>query len=321
MNLSRQLLSSTILGIVAAAGAATSSAAGVRELLIPGEGVFPESITSSVDGSVYVGSPGARAIFRAAPGSSKAEIWIAPGTNGMQAIFGVLADDASQTLWACSNASGPPGAAPAQPATLYSFGLKDGKYKAHFPLPGEGAMCNDIAIGPDGSAYVTDTTNMEVSRLKRGARTLDPWAGSGAYGPKGGVLDGIAVLGDAVIVNALVTSKLFRTPIGPDGAAGPTVEVNLDRPIQMPDGMRSFGKDSLLVAEGGGSGRLTRVTLNGSAGKATTVREGFPDGPVAVTVVGTDAYVLEGQLAAMMRPDPAAKPKPFRAVVVPLGKP
>ena len=53
--------------------------------------------------------------------------------------------------------------------------------------------------------------------------------------------------------------------------------------------------------------------------------EGYPDGPVAVTVVGTTAYVLEGQLAAFMRgPNAPATPpptKPFKATAVQVGKP
>lgn len=45
-------------------------------------------------------------------------------------------------------------------------------------------------------------------------------------------------------------------------------------------------------------------------------------GPVAVTVVGTTAYVLEGQLMIMMgRGDPNAQPTPFKAIGVPVGKP
>jgi hypothetical protein len=55
------------------------------------------------------------------------------------------------------------------------------------------------------------------------------------------------------------------------------------------------------------------------------VKEGYPDGPVAVTVVGTTAYVLEGQLAAFMRgpnaPAAPPPPKPFKATAVQVGKP
>jgi hypothetical protein len=35
--------------------------------------------------------------------TSKSQYWIRPGAFGSRAIFGVLADENSNTLWACSN--------------------------------------------------------------------------------------------------------------------------------------------------------------------------------------------------------------------------
>ncbi len=314
------------LSVLAALGAASlaQAAAAPAEITIPGEKIFPESFTSSSDGSVIFGSVGARTIFRAKPGAAASEAWIQPDTDGMKSIFGVFADDKSKTLWACSNSFGPPapGAAPT-PASLYAFDLKTGASKGHWAMPTAGAFCNDIAIGSDGTAYATDTQNMEVVRLTKGAKDLEVWAGNGAFGPKGGVLDGLSVLGKHVYVNALATSKLFSVPIESDGKAGTATEVKLDRAIERPDGMRSFGtKDTLLIVEGGSGGRLSKIVLSGDSGKVTTVKEGYPDGPVAVTVVGTTGYVLEGQLAGMRgKPDPDAKPKPFKATAVPVGKP
>lgn len=294
------------------------------EIIIPGEKVFPESLTSSAEGSVIVGSVGARTIFRAKHGAATAEAWIAPGTGGAQGIFGVFADDESNTLWACSGAFAAPGGPP-QPASasaLHAFDLKTGAPKGRYVLPTSGGSCNDIAVGSDGSAYATDTSNMEIVRLKQGAKELEVWAGNGAFGPKGGVLDGIAVLGNRVLVNTLVTGKIFSVPIGGDGKPGTATEVKLDRAIERPDGMRSFGKNSLLVVEGGSGGRLSRIVLSGDSGKVTSLKEGYPDDPVAVTVVGTNAYVLEGQLGALMgRAEPDAKAKPFHATAVAVGKP
>lgn len=321
------LSTKTLCTIAAAVAAAVAQAAGPAELTIPGERVFPESLTSSADGTVYVGSIGARTIYRVKPGASEAEAWIQPGTGGMGAIFGVFADDKSKTLWACSGSLGGPrqqggeAAPPPQPSALHAFDLSTGAPKGSYPLPTAGAACNDIAVGPDGTAYATDTSNMEVVRLKPGAKQLEVWAGNGAFGPKGGVLDGIAVLGNTVLVNTLATSKIFSIPINKDGSAGQVVEVKLDKPIERPDGMRSFGKNSLLTVESGGGGKLTRIDVNGDSGKVTVIKQGFPDGPVSVTVVGENAYVLEGQLMALMRPSPNAEPKPFRAVAVPVGKP
>jgi len=292
---------------------------------IPGERIFPESLTSSSDGSVIIGSIGQKQIYRAKPGSATAEVWIPAGTEGLNSILGVFADNKANTLYACSNMIGPPGAGPAVNATLYTFDLKSGKPKGHYVFPTEKGVCNDIAVDAAGNAYATDTNNMEIVRLKKGGTALEVWAGNGAFGPKGGVLDGISVLGKRVVANTLATSKLFSVPIEAGGKAGTPVEVKLDREISRPDGMRSFGKSGVLIIEGGNGGRLSRIALSGDTGKVTTVKEGYPDGPVAVTVVGTTAYVLEGQLMAMMRrpgdntPPPA--PKPFKATSVEVGKP
>src|SRR5688572_19168362 len=89
--------------------AAEAPAAPPAEISIPGTQVVPESITSTADGTLYIGSVGKAQIYRVPPGAATAEVFIQPGTGGMNQIFGVLADEGSGTLWACSNllAAGP----------------------------------------------------------------------------------------------------------------------------------------------------------------------------------------------------------------------
>jgi sugar lactone lactonase YvrE len=294
------------------------------EISIPGEKVYPESLTSRPDGSILIGSIGQKVIYRASPGGATAQVWITPTLAGKQGIFGVFADTRSGTLWACASTPGSGGSSgpPPDQSEVHAFNLQTGAPKGHYQLPTAGAFCNDIAVGSDGTVYLTDTANMEIVRLKKGARTLEVWAGNGAFGPKGGVLDGISVLGRRVLVNTLGTGKLFSVPIEAGGQAGSVTEVSLDRLLQRPDGMRSFGKNDVLVIEGGSPGRLSRITLSGNSGKITPIKEGYPDGPVAVTVVGTTAYVLEGQLAILFGRAPAGTAEhPFHATAVEVGKP
>jgi hypothetical protein len=322
----RRLLLASLSALLVTLNTLPAAAAALPDTItIPGEKIFPESLTSSSDGSVIIGSIAQKTIYRAKPGAATAEVWIAPGTEGLNSVLGVFADNKAGTLYVCSNVLGPPGAGPAVNATLLTFNSKTGTETGHYVFPTDKGVCNDIAVDAAGNAYATDTNNMEIVRLKKGAAALEVWAGNGAFGPKGGVLDGISVLGTRVVANTLATSKLFSIPIGSDGSAGTVVEVKLDREISRPDGMRSFGKSDVLIIEGGNGGRLSRIALSGDTGKVTTVKEGYPDGPVAVTVVGTTAYVLEGQLAAFMR-GPAAgaappEPKPFKATAVQVGKP
>jgi sugar lactone lactonase YvrE len=307
----------------AALATSISRAAPPAQILIPGERIFPESLTSTAVGAVIFGSIGRQAVFRARPGSSRASIWIRPQSHGIQSIFGVFADERSKTLWACSNSLGPPrGPAPSRPA-LYAFDLTSGAFKGRYAFATPGALCNDISIGPDGTAYATDTYNMEVVRLKMGDHRLEVWAGHGAFGPKGGLLDGIVVMNGRVIVGTLATSELFSVPIERDASAGPIVRIALDHPLARPDGIRRFGRNGLLVAQGGDGGRLSRVTLHGNRAVVVTVKQGFPEGPVAVTVVGTTAYLLQGQLATLFAKSyaPDTKTKPFHATAVYVGRP
>ena len=51
-------------------------------------------------------------------------------------------------------------------------------------------------------------------------------------------------------------------------------EVKLDRAIDRPDGMRSFGSKDLLIVEGGGPGRLSRITINSDVGTVKTLNWG-----------------------------------------------
>ncbi len=300
------------------------------QVVVDGERVFPESMTSAADGSLFFGSVGNKMVYRAAPGSDKAVAFVQPGTDGLQATFGVFADSKSGTLYACSNPfGGPPGAA-AAPAAVYAFDLKTGASKGHYPFAAAGGFCNDMATTPDGTLYATDTNNMQVEVLKKGATSLEVWAGAdGSLGKKGGVIDGISVLGSRIIVNELAVSKLYSIQIGKDGAAVTPVEVQLDRPISRPDGMRSFGKSAVLIVEGGDGGKLEKITFDGNNGKVELIKQGYPDGAVAVAVVGTTAYVCEGQLAAMggrpvapgATPPPPPVLKPFKATAVEVGKP
>ncbi|HEY2675663.1 MAG TPA: c-type cytochrome, partial [Steroidobacteraceae bacterium] len=286
--------------------------AGTGDLLVPGERIFPESITSSADGRVFIGSIGARRVFAVKPGANVAEGWTEADSDASLGVFGVYADDKSKTLWACFSGFMPNGS----PAVAAAYDLQTAKLKGRYVLPTAGAFCNDIAVGADGTVYVTDTSNNEIDRLKTGDQQLQVWAGNGAFGPKGSAVDGISILGNRVFINTLNSNKIFGVELGPDGRAGAISEVKLDRALERPDGMRSYA-GSLLLVESGGVGRLARLTISGDNGTLTTLKEGYPDGPVSVTVVGKTGYVLEGQLKSLR--NTGAPTNPFRATALNLG--
>jgi hypothetical protein len=299
---------------------ALSQSVTAGDLAIPGEKIYPESITAAADGRIFIGSITTRQIFIVKPGTNTAEPWIGADGEPTLGVYGVFADNRSRTLWACFSSF--PGSTGNQaPSALVAFDLKKAKLKGRYPLPTPGAFCNDIAVGTDGAIYVTDSSNMEVDRLASPGEKLQTWAGNGGFGPKGGVVDGISVIANRVFVNTLETNKVFAVPIAADGKAGAIAEVKLARPIDRPDGMRSYGARLLLV-ESGGPGRLTQLTIDGNSGSLVTLKEGFPGGPVSVAVVGTTAFVLEGQLKGLFGPpDPKSVARPYLATAVEVGKP
>ncbi len=270
---------------------------------------FPESLTSTSDGALIIGSVTKSEIFRAPKGAAKAEVWIKPGTNGLQRILGVFADQRAGTLWVCSDKLPPNGA----PSALKTFDLKTGAPKGSYDFPGANALCNDIAIAPDGTAYATDTLVGSVLRLRKGATALDVWAKD----PQLAGADGIAFGdNDTIYVNTVTTGHLFRIPVGKDGAAGAITEIKPSQALSRPDGMRSFGRNQFLLIEG--VGRLDHVTIDGDTAKIEVLKDGF-NGPTAVTQTGNIAWVLEGKLNYMN--DPKLKdqdPGPFKAWAVPL---
>lgn len=299
------------------ADSSATAAAPPAEISIPGTRVFPESITSRSDGTLYIGSIGQSLIFRVLPGQATAEVFIQPGTGGAKQIFGVFADEASGTLWACSNelGGGPPGANPPGPSALHAFDLDTGAAKGSYAFPA-GGMCNDIAVGPNGDVYATDTQGMQVLRLPKGGNALEVWSPKGAFGEPGGVLDGIAVVNGRVIVNTLRTNKLFAVDVGADGKAAKVTELMLSAPVTGPDGMRAYGSNGLLTTDG--TGKIQHVVIDGDHATVTTVKDGL-EGPVSVAVAGNMGYALEGQLAILFAPPDAAPPeKPYRAVGFPL---
>src|SRR5580765_6561254 len=233
------------------------------EITINDTGVQAENLTSSQDGSVYFGSTAKGTIYRAAPGAEQAEPWIQASAAGLTNVLGVLADDKSSTLWVCQNNTGGRGGGPDVGQTaLRSFDLKTGAAKGTYPFPSNGGVCNDMAIAPDGTVYATESFANRIHRVTPGAAALDLWVPAD---PQLAGVDGVAELADgAVYVNTFFAGKIFRIPVKADGSAGALEPIETAMPLSRPDGMRSVGSQTLLVAEG--QGRVTEVTIAGNRG-------------------------------------------------------
>jgi len=304
----------TYLSLAAVAVMVCGLAAADRAEITFADGrIFPESLSSTKNGDVYFGSLGLDAVYRASSKESKATVWIPAKSNGLTTVLGVLADEKAGVLWVCTSASGGRNGAPFVGETaLKAFNLKDASLKASYPYPGNG-LCNDIAVAKDGTVYATDTTQGRVLRLKKGATALDVWAADPMVLA---TADGLALLGDGnLYVNSVGQSTLMRIDVNKDGSAGKITKLEPSQKLQGPDGMRSVGKMTLLVVEGG---RLDEVTINGDKAEVKVLKDGMP-GVTAVTLTGGMAYVSEARLN--LRNDATKDPGPFRAIGVPYKAP
>jgi sugar lactone lactonase YvrE len=268
------------------------------EITINDTDVSPENLTSSRDGTVYFGSTAKGTMYRAAPGASRAEPWVLASSTGLTNVLGVLADDRSSTLWVCQNTTGGRGGAPVVGQTaLRAFDLKSGAAKGTYLLPSPSGICNDIAIGPDGSAYVSESFRGRVHRLRPGASALEVWF---TDAQSINAVDGLAFLGDgSLYVNDFFNGKLFRIPVNVDGSAGALVPIDASLPSARPDGLRTAGPRTLIQAEG--QGRVTELTISGNRANVRVVQEGL-SGATGVTVVGDTAFVLIGRMKAVAVP-------------------
>jgi streptogramin lyase len=281
---------------------------------------FPESVTSTKDGTLYVGSFNLGGVVKAAAGG-KMEQFIKPGAGGSRSTLGVLADEKNGTLYVCSNditGFGVPGPGDAKGAWLKTFDLASGTPKGSFALSDPKSLCNDIAVGSDGTAYITDSFTPNVYSLKPGGTALEVWATDPALAPaKDGVgLDGIAFGADGnLYVTTYIPAALFKITVK-DGKAGAVTALKSSRPLDHADAMRAFG-DSLLLIEG--NGKLDKVTIKGDDAAIETIKDGFAE-PVSVTQIGDTAWVAEGKLSYIIGDNKGKDPGPFTLKPVSLSK-
>jgi hypothetical protein len=302
--------------IVLLAGVASVYAAQpVTEITLPGARLYTESITSTKDGTLFVGSLGKGDVSRIPYGSTTVTEWIKPGTNGLNAVYGVYADEKFNTLWVCSNHyDDGTGVAPA----VKTFDLKTGAPKGSYTLSGDVTFCNDIAVAANGTAYITDTRQGSLVMLKPGAKELEV----AAKDPLLAGADGLAFGEKTVLyVNSVTAGKLLRVDLRPDGKSKSIIELQLSQPLTRPDGMRAIGKNRLLMAEN--SGNMDIVTFSGlnlQKADIKTIKSGLEATP-AVTATRGMAWIAEGKLN--YRNDPQLKdkdPGTFKIYAVPLPK-
>ena len=258
-----------------------------------GQMEFPESVTSTADGTLYAGSLTQGVIFKAASGATTSQVWAQKPAEGAGAVIGVFADEAQGTLWACYADLAAFAGGPAMPSVLRAYDIASGSEKSSYTFP-DASFCNDIATTADGTAYAADTSGARIMRIAPGASDAETWFTD----PQLAGVDGISFASDGELyVNNVMTNKIFRVEMGSDGKAEGLTEITTSQPLMGPDGMR-FGDDGKLYVAENGAGQVDALTLDGDSATVKVLQGGY-NAPTAVTKVGNTLWALEAKIGML----------------------
>ena len=154
-------------------------------------------------GVLYVSEVTGGEIHRGSAGTAQTEQWLGgDGTDGRFTARGITTDAAGRVYVA----GGPNGIGTGRP-DLWVY-APDGRLLAALRAPGENVFLNDVAIGPDGAAYFTNSNAPQVYRVAvdEGAWSATRWAdAAGTVEQRAGFnLGGIVVSADR---SALVVAQ------------------------------------------------------------------------------------------------------------------
>ena len=258
---------------------------------LPGEAVFPESIgVDPVTGDAYVGSLADGTLYRLTS-AGRTELWAAGGQDGRQSVAGVKVD-ASGRLWAAGGNDG----------TLWVYDLVSRGLLARLNTTARPSLVNDIAFGPRGEAYVTDSLAPVLLRAGGDPITLSSWVDPTAGGvpwPDGLNFNGIVLTPDERHVVTCQTNlgRFWRV----DLASGKVGEVTLEGgPLQHCDGLAISGPTLYVAVNACDLVAVADLADDGSAGQVHTVlRSSAFAFPTAVAVSGRRLLVTNSQLDKM----------------------
>jgi len=319
VNLNGSVGKSAVIGGVAAAVVLMAAVAGAQDsgdiLIGDGVSIHPESIASTPDGGLIIGSVAGPNVYRWSPGDATAELWITIDEvveGGI--VLGVFAH--GDTAWVC--ADGPFGSGI---GVLASYSLDSGALISSNALPDSGnggGICNDIAVGPDGTVFVTETNGSGGGYVY--ALTTNEDGETGLTMIVGGAsmsgADGIAFIGDTMYVNDVSAGRLYRIEI--DGTVLVSFDtLTLSQPVGGPDGMRTTEDGTGMLLAENSNGRISMITVDGDTATVTSVAEGLRQ-VTGVAQIGDTVYAVEAEFGRLFNPD-APDPGLFYVKVLPLG--
>jgi sugar lactone lactonase YvrE len=270
-------------------GQATRREAGAVRYTLPGEQVFPEGVAYQEEtGDFFVSSTTDGTVFRGnvRGDSRRAEVFLEPRQDGRTAANGMRVDREGRLF-----ISG------ADTGRIFVYDAGSGDLIRRLNTPeAEATFLNDVAVAPDGNAYVTDSLRpilFRVSATDGGVGEVESWLdlqGTPIEYVEGFNLNGIDVTEDGryLVVVQSATGELFRV----DTETREIVQIDLGgETLTNGDGLLLEGRTAYVVRNE--DELIVPVELSGgyTSGK---VGESFTDPSFAfpTTIAKTDGRLL-----------------------------
>ena len=261
---------------------------------------WPEGVdVDPRNGRLYVASVRHRTIAEITPSGAIRELLPRDGVK-LGPIFGVRVDTARNVLWATTSAYPQiPGYLPTDSsiAALLEIRIADGSivHRWNAPAAAGGRVLGDLAVGPRGDVFLTDSSHPVVYWLHHGAGTLDS-----ITSPRFRSLQGMVPTPDGKSVYLADYSRgFFRLDLATRVLA----------PVIAPKGTSVRGCDGIVwyhgsivaVQNGASPARIVRFFLDSSgtriaAAEVIDENTALADEPTIATVLGDELiYVANSQ--------------------------
>jgi sugar lactone lactonase YvrE len=284
----------------------------------PGDQVYPESVTiDQASGTFFVGSVKEGTIFKGRVGTPKIEVFSPAGADGRTMANGLFY--AQDRLVVLGRQSG----------QIFLYDTKSGRLitRLHNGLQGTTqTFLNDVTFAPDGSAYVTDSVNPVLYRVKpvnRGSKyeleeflkfKSTPMTYTKAAGAPGINVNGIVVTADGryLILAKRNENALYRLDLKSREVTPIEMPKNM---LNTPDGM--FLQGEILYVSQNIPKAIAVVKLSENYSRAALERNiphptfAFPTAVAAYQnklLVVSAQFDTKGSPAAVSGPNPPVLP-------------
>jgi len=255
--------------------------------------LWPEGIaTDAATGDIYVGSFGRSKVVRISP-TGEVEDFGSTAGDDLQAVVGIWVDSERRELWAATGDQANPESPPVA-GEVVRYSIDSGRLAARYPGPDDGKpqLINDVTVGPDGTAYVTESLGGRIFRVPPDGDALELFKSF----PRLAFINGVAISEDGSTLYFAHIEGLSAI----DLASGDSVRVTAadGSVLGMGDGL-SWAGDGLVIVQNQPqlNFRVVHAALDEMGRRVTDLSilpSGLPDGliPYTSAVLDQTAYIV-----------------------------